>query len=147
MTLPIGSTLVLVLFASDAMYLTNFSGHSKVWPLYMTIGNIKSSILNKPTSHTWVPVAILPNAPKCIKKVPRWSEEKQEHEALQVLQDLLKFVLHPLSSSARDGHDIKHGDDVVRKCYFWVAGWLADHMANSTIHGIYTTRCAICELP
>jgi len=148
MTLPIGSTLVLVLFASDARHLSNFSGDGKVWPLYMTIGNIKSSsIRNKPTSYTWVPVAILQNAPKCIKKVPGWSEEKQEHEALQVLHDLLKFVLHSLSSSARDGHDIKCGDDVVRKCYFRVAGWLADHMENSVIHGIYTTKFTLCELP
>jgi len=90
---------------------------------------------------------ILPNAPKCIKKVPGWSEEKQEHEALQVLHDLLKFVLRPLFSSARDGHVIKCGNEVVRKCYFRVAGWLADHMENSAIHGIYTTRCAICESP
>jgi len=60
---------------------------------------------------------------------------------------LLKFVLHPLSSSARDGHVIKCAGEVVRKCYFRVAGWLADHMENSAIHGIYTTRCAICESP
>jgi len=88
MTLPIGSMLVPVLFVSDATHLTNFSGDGKVWPLYMTIGNIKSSIRNKPTSHAWVPVAILPNTPKRIKKVPVWSEEKQEHAALQVLHDL-----------------------------------------------------------
>ena len=147
MTLPVGSTLVLVLFVSDTMHLTNFSGDGKVWPLYMSIGNIRSSIRNKPTSHAWVPVAILPNAPKHIKKVPGWSEEKQEHEAMQVLHDLLKFVLRPLSNSALDGHNIKCGDEVVRRCYFRVAGWLADHMENSVIHGIYTTRCTICESP
>jgi len=120
-TLPIDSTLVPVLFTSDATHLMNFSGDGKVWPLYMSIGNIKSSIRNNSISHAWVPVAILLNAPKCIKKVPGWSEEKQEHEALQVLYDLLKFVLRPLSSSVRYGHIIKCGDEVVRKCYFWVA--------------------------
>jgi len=66
---------------------------------------------------------------------------------LQVFHDLLKFVLRPLSSSARDGHVIKCGDEVVRKCYFRVAGWLADHIENLMIHVIYTTRCAICESP
>jgi len=90
-------------------------------------------------------VAIFPNSPKRIKKVLGWLEEKQEHEAMQVLHDLLKLVLHPLSNSARDGYNIKCGDEVVRRCYFRVAGWLADHMENSTIHGIYTTRCTICE--
>ena len=118
MTLPIGSTLVPVLFASDATYLTNFSGDGKVWPLYISIGNIRSSIRNKLTSHAWVPMAILLNSPKCIKKVPGWSAEEQEHEAMQVLYDLLKFVLRPLSNSARDGHNIKCGDEVVKRCYF-----------------------------
>ena len=147
MTLPIGSTLVLVLFTSDATHLTNFSGDGKVWPSYMSIGNIRSSIRNKPISHAWVPVAIWPNSPKCIKKVPGQSEEKQEHEAMQVLHDLLKVVLRILSNSARDGHNIKCGDKVVRRCYFQVVGWLADYMENSAIHGIYTTQCTICESP
>jgi len=82
MTLPVGSTLVPVLFASDTTHLTNFSSDGKVWSLYMSIGNIRSSIRNKPTSHTWVPVAILLNSPKRIKKVPGWSKEKQEHAAM-----------------------------------------------------------------
>jgi len=77
MTLPIGSMLVPVLFTSDATHLTNFSGDGKVWPLYISIGHIRSSICNKPISYGWVPVVILPNSPKHIKKVPRWSEEKE----------------------------------------------------------------------
>ena len=51
MTLPVGSTLVLVLFASDATHLMNFSGDGTVWPLYMSIANFRSSIRNKPRSH------------------------------------------------------------------------------------------------
>ena len=147
MTLSVGSMLVPVLFTSDARQLTNLSGDSKVWPLYISIGNIRSSIRNKPTSRAWVLVAILPNSPKRIKNVPGWSEEKQEHEAMQVLHNWLKFVLHPLLNSAWDGHNIKCRDQVVRRCYFQVAGWLADHLENSAIHGIYTTRCTICKSP
>ena len=124
MTLPVGSTLVPVLFTSDTTHLTNFSGDGKVWPLYMSIVNIRSSIMNKPKSHAWVPVAILPNSPKRIKKVPGWSEDKQEHEAMQVLHDLLKFILRLLSTSARDGHDIKCRDEVVRNSYFRVCNGL-----------------------
>ena len=147
MTLPVGSILVPVLIPSDATHLTNLSGDGKVWPLDMSIRNIRPIIRNKPTSHAWVPLAILPNGPKRIKKVPEWSENKQEHEAMLVLHDLLQVILRPLLTSARDGHHIKCGDEVVRNCYFRVAGWLADHMENSAIHGIYATRCAICEAP
>jgi len=69
MTLPVGATLVLVLFASDATQLMNFSGDGKVWPLYMSIGKIKSGIQNRSTSHMWIPVALLPNSPKGVNKI------------------------------------------------------------------------------
>jgi hypothetical protein len=139
--------LVPILFGSDGTHLTNFSGDGKLWPLYMSIGNIKSSIRNKPTSHACIPVALLPNSPKCVKKVPGWSEEKQEQEASQVLHDLLKFVLSPLSNSARDGMPIKCADEVIRNCHFRVAGWLADNMENASIHAVYANRYPICEAP
>ncbi|KAF8415030.1 hypothetical protein EV426DRAFT_579132 [Tirmania nivea] len=121
MTLPVGATLVPVLFASDATHLINFSGDGKVWPIYMSIGNIKSRVRNKPTSHVWIPVALLPHSPK--------------------------FILRPLSDAAQDGLKVKCADEVIRKCHFRVASWLADHMENATIHGIYATRCPICECP
>jgi len=95
MNLPVGSTLVPVLFASDSTHLTNFSGDGKVWPLYMSIGNIKSGIRSRPTSHAWIPVALLPNSSKQVKKITGWSEEKQEQEAIEVLHELLTFILHP----------------------------------------------------
>jgi len=147
MTLPVGETLVPMLFASDATYLTNFSGDGKVWPLYMSIGNIKSSVRNRPTFYAWVSVALLPSSPKTIKKVPGWLEEKQEQEAIQVHHDLLRFLLRPLSSAAQNGLKIKCADEVTREYYFRVAGWLADHLENSILHGIYATRCLICESP
>ena len=55
---------------SDATHLTNFSDDGKVWPVYMSIGNIKSSIGNKSSNQVWVPVALLPVGPKRVKKVP-----------------------------------------------------------------------------
>jgi len=147
MTLPIGATLVPVLFASDATHLTNFSSDGIVWPLYMSIGNIKSVIRNRPTSHMWIPVALLPNSPKRVKKITGWSKEKQEQEAIEVLPKLLIFILHLLSDVAWGGLGISCWDGIISKCHLRVAGWLADHMENSTIHGIYSTQCPICECP
>ncbi|KAF8420920.1 hypothetical protein BGX38DRAFT_1108490 [Terfezia claveryi] len=48
-TLPIGSSLVLVLLMSNQTCLTNFSGDKKLWPLFMSIGNIHSEIYNQPS--------------------------------------------------------------------------------------------------
>ena len=114
MQLPIGSTLVPVIFASDATHLTNYSGDSKVWPLYMSIGNIKSSTRNKPRNHAWVPVGLLLVGPKRVKKVPGWSAEKQEQESIKVLHNLLEIILRPLSNKAHDGIQVKCADEVIR---------------------------------
>ena len=147
MQLPISSTLVPVLFASDATHLTNYSGDGKVWPLYISFRNIKSSTRNKPSNQVWVPVALLPVRPKPIKKVPEWSEEKQEQESIKVLHSLLEVILRPISNKAQDGIQVKCADEVIQSCYFRVPAWLADHMENSTIHCTYSTQCSICECP
>ncbi|KAF8421876.1 hypothetical protein BGX38DRAFT_1108145, partial [Terfezia claveryi] len=119
--LPVGATLVPVLFASDTTHLTNFSSDGKVWPIYISMGNIKSRFRNKPISYAWILVALLPHSPKRVKKIPGWSQEKQEQESIQVLHDLLRFILRPLSDAARDGQKINCADKVIQKCYFRVA--------------------------
>ncbi|KAF8428449.1 hypothetical protein BGX38DRAFT_1105732, partial [Terfezia claveryi] len=42
-------TVVPVLLVSNQTHLTNFSGDKKLWLLYISIGNIKSTIHNKLT--------------------------------------------------------------------------------------------------
>jgi len=68
-------------------------------------------------------------------------------ETIEVLHELLTFFLRPLWDAAQGGLKISCGDGIRRECHFWIASWLADHMENSTIHGIYSTRCPICECP
>lgn len=147
MTLPVGSTLVPVLFASDATHLTNFSGDGKLWPIYMSIGNIPSSIRGKPSQHAWVLIALLPVGPKRVHKQAGWSVAKQEKESIEIIHGLLTHMLSPLSATEKDGITVRCGDGVERKCYMRVAAWLADHMEACTLHAIYNTRCGICECP
>ncbi|KAF8427093.1 hypothetical protein BGX38DRAFT_1106329 [Terfezia claveryi] len=63
-TLPVRSSLVPVLFKSDQTCLTNFSGDKKLWPLFMSIGNILSEICNKPSSQAWILIGLFPVSPK-----------------------------------------------------------------------------------
>ena len=147
MALPVGLILVPVIFASDATHLTNFSGDGKLWPVYMSIGNIPSRIRQKATSHAWIPVVLLSVTPKRVHKKAGWSAAKQERESLEITHVLLKFILGPISDTAENGITARCEDGVVRKCYIRVAAWLGDHMENCTIHAIYNTRCGICECP
>jgi len=147
MTLPVGSTLVPVIFASDATHLTNFSGDGKLWPIYMSIGNIPSSIRQKPNQRAWVLVVLLPVRPKRVHKKAGWSAAQQERESLETTHNLLRHILNPISNATQDGITTWCGDRMKRKCYIRVVAWLADHMENCTIHAVYNTRCGICECP
>ncbi|KAF8422807.1 hypothetical protein BGX38DRAFT_1107856 [Terfezia claveryi] len=49
MTLLIGSNLIPILITSDQTCLTNFLGDKKLWPIFMSLGNILSDIRNKPS--------------------------------------------------------------------------------------------------
>jgi len=95
----------------------------------------------------WIPVALLPNSPKRVKKITGRAEEKQEQEAIEVLPELLTFILRLLSKAAWGGLGISCWDRIIRECHFRVAGWLTDHMENTTIHVTYFTRCPMCECP
>jgi len=68
MALPVGSTLVPVIFASDVTPLTNFSGDGKLRPMYISIGNMPLRIRQKLTSHAWITVELLSVIPKRVHK-------------------------------------------------------------------------------
>ncbi|KAG0636316.1 hypothetical protein HOY80DRAFT_1089170, partial [Tuber brumale] len=59
-SLPEGATLVPITCSSDVMFLTNFFGDKKAWPIYLTIGNILSKTRNKSSKHASVLLALLP---------------------------------------------------------------------------------------
>ena len=97
MTLPVGSTLIPVLLSSDQTFLTNFSGDKKLWPLFMSIGNIRSYIRNKPTEQAWILIGLLPVAPKRNKGIKGFTTQQQEYDALTVQHKILKHILQPLA--------------------------------------------------
>ena len=61
--LPQGSTIIPVIAASDQTHLTNFSGDKKGWPVYLTLGNIVSTVWNKPPTKAMILLAHLPVPP------------------------------------------------------------------------------------
>jgi len=77
---------------SDATHLTNFSGDKKVWPVYMTIGNLSASARMATAMHSVLLVALLAIAIK-MRDIPlnRYKEQK-EHNRM-VLQHVLRHIL------------------------------------------------------
>ena len=118
----------------------------------MTLGNIHSNIRNRPSSHAWIPIALLPIFPKRVDKITGYSEASQEQECIQVLHRILWDILCPLADFCRplkvtDGLRMECCDSKIRLCFPVLCSWLADHMENTVIHGIMANRCAICPCP
>ena len=138
-----------IILASDQTHLTNFSGDKKLWPVYLTLGNIHSRIRNKPSAHAWIPIALLPIFPKRVDKIPGYSEASQEKECSQLLHNILWNILEPLTDYERpqrveDGLRLNCCDMQIRFCFPILCSWLADHMETANIQGMLVNRCPIC---
>ena len=138
-----------LILASDPTHLINFSGDKKLWPVYLTLGNIHSHIQNKSSAHTWIPIALLAIFPKRADKIPGYSEAAQEKECSQLLHKILWNILEPLTKYERpqrveDGLRLDCCDMQIRLCFPILCSWLADHMENANIHGMLANRCPIC---
>lgn len=143
--LPVGSTLIPVLFASDQTHLTNFSGDKKLWPWYISLGNIKAEIRNKPNFHAWIPLALLPVPPKRVTKLPGHSTDEQEKESTQIFHEVISDVLSPITDgSGQEGFEMFCADESIRLCFPVICAWLADHMENANLHCININRCPTC---
>jgi len=143
-----GKTLVPILRTSDKTHLTNFSGDKKLWPVYMSIGNIQSSIPNTFTIYAWIPIALLPIRPKRVNTILAYLVEKQEIQPLQTVHDVIRHLLRSLSDAAcQKGYEMACADGNIRLCFPKLHYWLADHMENATIHGIANNHYSTCMIP
>ncbi|KAF8464822.1 hypothetical protein BDZ91DRAFT_821228, partial [Kalaharituber pfeilii] len=137
-------TVVPILLASDQTHLTNFSGDKKLWPVYMSIGNIVS----RPSAHAWVPIALLPVNPKRMSGISGWTKKDQGVDSLQVFHDIMRTVLRPLVHLYEAGGvEMLCADEKVRKCVPILCTWHADYMENINIHGIKLNLCPMCTVP
>ena len=127
--LPNGGTLVPILLVSHETHLTNVSGDKKLWPVYMSIGNILNSIRNTLTMHAWIPIALLPIGHKRVNKILGNSMDMQEIQALQTIHDVLTHLLKPLTDSGcRNWYEMVCSDSNVQLCFPKLICWLVDHM-------------------
>ncbi|PVF91792.1 hypothetical protein CPB86DRAFT_718777 [Serendipita vermifera] len=120
-TLPFGGTLLPVLLGSDKTHLTVLAGDKKAWPLYLSLGNIKSAIRNKPSNRAWVLLAYLP--------IPHFEDPKLLHTTLQsrLFHQCIEFILDPLKTTGREGILMTDSLGKRRQCFPCIAAYLADY--------------------
>jgi hypothetical protein len=126
-------TVVPVILGSDATHLTQFSGGKKAWPIYLTIGNILSSVRNKPSSCAIMLLALLPISASAMAN-------------RDVIHRILTHILSPLNQYSSSGLWVTCADLLDRICYPRIVGWIADHKENCLLYHIKNNLCPVCEI-
>jgi hypothetical protein len=81
---------------SDGTHLLISAGDKKVWPVYMTIGNLSSKIRQMPSMHSVVMVALL-QIPIKNRNIPQKRLDEQRQTYREVLNEVLRWLLWPLT--------------------------------------------------
>jgi hypothetical protein len=134
---------VPVICASDTTHLTNFSGDKKAWPIYLTIGNIKSTTRNKPSSMALILLALLPVPPKL--KDSRSIDVSSENNC--ITHRVLSIILEGLVEPGQNGVTLDCADGQRRHCFPVLCAWIADHMEHVLLHNLKNNACPQCEVP
>jgi len=104
-----------MIFFSDATHPTNFSSDKKAWPVYMTIGNLSTTIRMASSYHGILLIALLPIPIKmCDVPISRYNAQKEHNRMIQ--QHVLRHVLGPLMDAERRVFYARCAHDYFRRC-------------------------------
>ena len=138
--------MVPVICVSDQTHLTNFSRDKKAWPVYLTIGNIRSQTRNSLSKMAVILVALLPVPPKFTSKKTKTRGAQQTMND-EIPDAVFSFIFEPLEAATKCGKKMCCSDGRVRQCFPILAAWIADHAENETLHGLKRMSCVVCEVP
>ena len=129
--------------------MTNYSGDKKAWPVFLSLGNVRSSERLKATRNCSVLVALLPVPPKhCFHGPGKSAELKaQQDYNREVLRKVFEIIFTPLNNLFERGKHMLCSDGRVRKCFPIICAWTADYVENVNLHSIKSGLCHVCEAP
>jgi len=127
------------------MNLTNFSRDKKAGPVYMRIGILLLTIGNRPGSIAILLLGLLPMPPKLAKA--SGANNLFRLINADTVCGLFGLSFAQLNTVRREGAPIDCSDGKIRKYFPIMAGWIAEHMENVTLHEIKSNTSPECELP
>jgi hypothetical protein len=106
---------------SDKAHLTVLSGNKKAWPVYLSIGNIKSRVRNKLNSGAWVTIAHIP--------IVEFENDTNIRTTLQsrFFHQCMRIVIDSLIDAGKDGVHLTDAKGHVRNCFPRLAAYIADY--------------------
>jgi len=105
---------------SDPTNLTNFSGDKKAWAVYMTIGNLPSTIRNRPGSMAILLLGLLAIPPKLAKSSR--ADNLQRLINADTLRGVFELIFVPLNCAAQEGAPIDCADGKIWRCFPIMSG-------------------------
>lgn len=128
--LPIGSTIIPIILASDKTPVTRQTGGLEMHPVFLTIGNIQSDIRMQATSHAWRCIAFIPS--------PEFNIHADFRTILlaRVFHWSLDVVTASLKVAAKDGTGLVDPCGNLRNCYTPLVAYIADLPEQQLIAGV-----------
>ncbi|KAG1820112.1 hypothetical protein EV424DRAFT_1347202 [Suillus variegatus] len=119
--LPASSTLLGVILSSDKTNIMNMTGGRVAHPLLISLANIKMSVRNKASSHTFLLTALLPITEFLhpVKRMQGVLEARLIHQCLDI-------ILEPLKQAARIGRMMSDPAGNLRYCFTPLASYIVD---------------------
>lgn len=135
------------MLASDKTHLSTYSGDKNMHPIYISIGNIRKDVRNKPSHHAWMLLAKLPTHKFAALKAQLDARQTEKNAMPGILQKRLfhrcmGIVLGPLRSM-----EVTTAIDVSgfrRHVMAVLMAWLADLEEQWTILGLAKYSCPKC---
>jgi hypothetical protein len=128
--------IVPVFGSSDQTHHTNCSGDKKKWPVYLSLGNIDSTIRSKPSNLASILAALLPIPPKYYFKGHGKTtalKEQQIHNR-EVIRKVYELIFCPLNALFNTGKLMLCAHGRMRQCYPVICAWPADYFENMHLH-------------
>ena len=86
--------MVLVILSSDKTLLSVFSGDKKVWPIYLTIGNISKDVHRQVSAHAMILIGYLP-----VSKLECFHKKMQSVAGYRLFHYAMSLLLHLLADA------------------------------------------------
>jgi hypothetical protein len=134
--IPVGNTLIYVIFAVDDTCLSSHSGQAKARPLYLTLGNFSNKSRRQLNRHAWMLIGLLP--------LPTENHQMTANEKMQFNHKTLEIALHSLVQAEHVGMDIVCSDGARRLCTPVPAQLIVDLLEAYTLAGIPDKYCPKC---
>ncbi|QRV84095.1 hypothetical protein RhiJN_12111 [Ceratobasidium sp. AG-Ba] len=136
------ATIAPIILATDATLLSLFTGQ-KVWPVYLTIGNIDKEVRRAPSEQATMLIGYIPVADLSFIS----DEVERREKKWEVYHACMSEILASLKEASKDGVEMVCADGAVRRVHPIAAAHMADFEEQCTVACTYRTRCPICDVP